>query len=90
MRVSLTPELESWISQKVTSGLYESGSEVIRDSLRLLRERDELRQRMVEDLREELALGVEQLDHGLSRPLTPKLIADVKKAGRKKIGIRAG
>lgn len=90
MRVSLTPELESWISQKVASGLYQSGSEVIRDSLRLLRERDELRQRMMEDLRKELALGVEQLDHGLSRPLTSKLIADVKKAGRKKIGIRAG
>lgn len=90
MRVSLTPELESWISQKVASGLYQSGSEVIRDSLRLLRERDELRQRMREDLRKELALGVEQLDHGLSRPLTSKLIADVKKAGRKKIGIRAG
>jgi antitoxin ParD1/3/4 len=90
MRVSLTPELESWVGQKVASGLYQSRSGLVRDSLRLLRERDELRHRMVEDLRSELALGVEQLDRGLSRPLTPRLVEQVKRAGRKRIGISAG
>lgn len=36
MNVSLTPELEELINQKVRSGLYNSASEVIREGLRLL------------------------------------------------------
>jgi antitoxin ParD1/3/4 len=43
MNVSLTPELEKLVQEKVKSGLYHSASEVIRDALRLLQERDELR-----------------------------------------------
>ena len=42
MNVSLTPELERFVRRKVESGLYNNASEVIRESLRLFRERDEL------------------------------------------------
>lgn len=45
MNVSLTPELEEMINQKVAGGMYHSASEVVREALRLLRERDERRQR---------------------------------------------
>ena len=38
MNISLTPELEELIHQKVASGLYHSASEVIREGLRLLKE----------------------------------------------------
>ncbi len=34
MNISLTPELENLVNQKVTSGLYHSASEVIREALR--------------------------------------------------------
>ena len=40
MNVSLTPELEKYIRRKVTSGLYNNASEVIREALRLLVERE--------------------------------------------------
>ena len=40
MNVSLTPELEKLVQDKVTSGLYQTASEVIREALRLLKERD--------------------------------------------------
>ena len=43
MNVSLTPELEKFVHGKVESGLYNNASEVIRESLRLLREHDEIR-----------------------------------------------
>jgi antitoxin ParD1/3/4 len=43
MNVSLTPELEKFVERKVESGLYNNASEVIRESLRLLREHDEIR-----------------------------------------------
>jgi antitoxin ParD1/3/4 len=35
MNVSLTPELESFIQGKVSTGLYYSASEVVREGLRL-------------------------------------------------------
>ncbi len=40
MNVSLTPELEQLVQEKVASGLYQTASEVVRDALRLLKERD--------------------------------------------------
>jgi len=86
MNVSLTIELEKWVDEKVRSGLYQSASEVVRDSLRLLRERDVQRQRMVEELRAELLLGVEQLDRGQARPFTGAVVRQVKQRGRKRIG----
>ena len=44
MNVSLTPELERFITEKVESGLYASNSEVVREGLRLLRRREQVRQ----------------------------------------------
>jgi antitoxin ParD1/3/4 len=64
MNVSLTPELERFVQDKVASGLYNSASEVIREALRLLREQDIVRQRRLEELRTEIALGIEQADRG--------------------------
>lgn len=36
MNVSLTPELERFVAERIASGLYRSGSEVVRAALRLL------------------------------------------------------
>jgi antitoxin ParD1/3/4 len=41
MNVSLTPELEELVNEKVRSGLYQTASEVVRDALRLLKQRDQ-------------------------------------------------
>lgn len=41
MNVSLTQELEELINDKVRAGLYRTASEVIRDALRLLKQRDD-------------------------------------------------
>jgi antitoxin ParD1/3/4 len=45
MNVSLTPQLEEFVRRKVESGLYNNASEVIRESLRLLIERDAAKER---------------------------------------------
>lgn len=45
MNVSLTSELERFVTQKVQSGLYTSNSEVVREALRLLRRRERVRRR---------------------------------------------
>ena len=64
MNVSLTPELEQMIQEKVATGLYSSASEVVREALRLMRGRDEDRQRKLEDLRREVAIGIADLEAG--------------------------
>lgn len=48
MNVSLTPELEKFVQDKVESGRYTSASEVVREALRLLEKR-ELRMREREE-----------------------------------------
>jgi antitoxin ParD1/3/4 len=64
MNVSLTPELEALVHDKVKSGRYLSASEVVREGLRLLEERDHLYQARLADLQKEINLGVEQSDRG--------------------------
>ena len=51
MNVSLTPEPEQLVQQKVKSGRYLSASEVVREALRLLHEQDQLRELRLERLR---------------------------------------
>lgn len=62
MNVNLTPELEKLIQEKVSSGLYNNQSEVVREALRLLVEQDRLREAHLVNLRAALATGLEQAD----------------------------
>jgi antitoxin ParD1/3/4 len=62
--VSLTPELEQLVRQKVESGRYLSISEVVREGLRLLEERDRLYQARLSELQTAVNIGIEQSDRG--------------------------
>ena len=59
MNVSLTPELEQYIQEKVSSGLYHSASEVVREGLRLLKEREQLQQIRMQELRQDIQAGLD-------------------------------
>ncbi|MBW4478487.1 MAG: type II toxin-antitoxin system ParD family antitoxin [Tolypothrix brevis GSE-NOS-MK-07-07A] len=63
MNVSLTPELEQLVHEKVKTGRYLSASEVVREALRLLEERDRIRETRLEALRSEIAIGIKQGDN---------------------------
>ena len=67
MNVSLTPELEKIVNSKVKSGLYNSASEVVREGLRLLQQRDEMRQMKLQALRNEIQQGIDDLEAGRAR-----------------------
>jgi antitoxin ParD1/3/4 len=61
MRVSLPPEYESYVRQKVENEGYASASEVFCESLRLLRERD---MQLLEALRADIQTGLKSLNRG--------------------------
>ena len=64
MNVSLTPQLEQFVRAKVDSGRYLSASEVVREGLRLLEERDRVYQARLADLQKEITIGIEEADRG--------------------------
>jgi antitoxin ParD1/3/4 len=82
MNVSLTPELEKLVENKVKSGLYHTASEVIRDGLRLLEERDRLYRARLEALRKDIRKGLES---GRATLFDPK---DLKKRVRRVLSRR--
>ena len=73
MNVSLTPQLEALIREKVASGRYNNASEVVRDALRQMEERD----RRLEALRTAIAVGDEQIARGEVVEWTPELRAEI-------------
>jgi len=64
MNVSLTPELEEFVSAKVGTGRYNSASEVVREALRLLEEHDSARAAQLAEFNGELGLRLASLDRG--------------------------
>lgn len=79
MNVSLTPELEQLVNEKVATGLYTSASEVVREALRLLKEKDEARSLTLRELKRDIAAGMDQLDRGQAAALN---MAEIKAKAR--------
>jgi antitoxin ParD1/3/4 len=67
MNVSLTPELEKIVALKVESGMYNSASEVVREGIRLLQQRDEMREMKLAALRRDIEEGVKASEEGRTR-----------------------
>ncbi|MGH2535443.1 MAG: type II toxin-antitoxin system ParD family antitoxin [Thermomicrobiales bacterium] len=74
MNVSLTPRLETMVRQKVASGRYNNASEVVREALRLMEERDRLK-----EFRTSLAVGEEQIKRGGGIEWTPDVMERLKR-----------
>ena len=82
MNISLTPHLEKLVHGKVERGLYNSASEVMREALRLMEERDQLRELRLEELRREIQKGI---DSGEATPLD---MEEIKARGRMRLAAR--
>ncbi len=59
MNVNLTPQLEEWVQQKVASGRYNNASEVVREALRLMEEREQEREAKLAWLRQAVQEGID-------------------------------
>ena len=76
MNVNLTPQLEDMVRQKVDSGLYSSASEVVREALRLMDEKDRLQAAKLSQLRKDIQEGWD------SGPAVAWNVEAVKRDGR--------
>lgn len=68
MNVSLTPELEKFVADKVATGRYTSSSEVVREALRLLEREEKSREEQIAEFNRELNKRIEALDRGEGIP----------------------
>ena len=72
MNVSLGMQWEQFVADKVQSGRYQTASEVLRDGLRLLEQRERTLDRVSfgtkAELEQRLQAGLDQLDAGRSVP----------------------
>jgi antitoxin ParD1/3/4 len=64
LNVSLTPELERFVQDHVASGRYQTASEVVREGLRLLEEREQERAAVLAGLKGKLKRAAEQAQRG--------------------------
>lgn len=59
LSITLPPKLANMVRNKVDEGSYSSNSEVIRDALRLLEEKDKMQAQKLEALRDDIRKGIE-------------------------------
>lgn len=64
MTLVLTPELDEFIQSQIANGKYTSTNEVIIATLQLLAERERLYQGRFEQLKQEIAIGVQEANRG--------------------------
>lgn len=79
MNINLTPQLEEMVRTKVSSGLYNSASEVVREALRLMEREDQVRAATLAQLRQDIQEG---LDSGPAGDLDAEAI---KRRGRERL-----
>lgn len=66
MNVSLTPELEQFVKNKVEKGRYNSASEVVREALRMLEDAEKARAAQLAEFHANVDRRLASLDRGES------------------------
>lgn len=84
--ISLPSELSALIDQAVEGGEFGNASEVVREALRQWKERRELHEARVEELR---ALWAEGLASGQPEAFTADSVSDIKAEGRERLRLQA-
>ena len=69
MELAVSPELQQIVREKVESGDDASADDLLREALQLLDDRDRLRAWKLEELRKEIAVGIQQAEQGMVAPL---------------------
>ncbi|MFZ5502540.1 MAG: type II toxin-antitoxin system ParD family antitoxin [Pseudomonadota bacterium] len=85
MNVSLPPELEARVRQRVESGMYGSASEVIREALRLFDAYEQVKTAKLDSLRQDIAKGLSDAQNGRAKEID---FSSLKQQGRQLLKTR--
>ena len=64
LQIALSPDQERFIEDRIASGRYLTPSEMIDEGLRLLKEREIIRQAAIVELKQEIQFGIDEADRG--------------------------
>jgi antitoxin ParD1/3/4 len=64
VNISITPELDTFLQNRVESGRYQTTSEVVREALRLLERHEQEREEAFHQLKAKLERGAGQAERG--------------------------
>ncbi len=80
MNISLPNDLNDFVIDQLNFGGYNNQSEVVREGLRLLRNRQEKLLR----LRSDIQAGAGDLENGNTKPLTDQLLSEIADRARRR------
>jgi len=89
MHIPLPHDVEELIARKVDAGEYETPSDLLIHAVYLLDSHDRMRQLQLEDLRREIAIGIEECDRGETEPFTAETVRRIAVEGRKRLAEEA-
>jgi antitoxin ParD1/3/4 len=86
MTVEIPPDLQQFVHQVIDNGSFKSETEVVGQALRLLQQR----QQKIEELRQEIQVGLDQLDRSEGIELKDEeelrlFFEDIKRRGRERL-----
>lgn len=90
MQVSLTPDLERFVEQKLKEGGFASASEVVGSALAMWKSQEELTPDDLDELRAEIEVGMAQSRRGESTPLDMEAIKEKVRRLRTSGGRKTG
>jgi antitoxin ParD1/3/4 len=94
MNVSIAPEQKRFIAGMVKSGRYVTSSEVVREGLRLLQQREEIRREYEEEVRRKIREGLDALERGEYEDFNDATLKEffdrIKREGRIRLKSRRG
>ncbi len=81
MNISITPQLEEFLQERVRAGRYNNVSEAVRAAVRLLQLQEQQYEARLAELRGEIDRGFEED----TVPYTRALLEDIKARGRERM-----
>lgn len=90
MEITLNPEMERLVDERLASGKYASAGEVVQDALRVLSLEEEAHQERRASLRREITAAIAQIERGECRRYDSAraLADDIKKERRRILAAR--
>jgi antitoxin ParD1/3/4 len=81
MNITLTPDSEQYLRDQLAAGKFPSADAAVSEALRRMREYD----RKMDELRRDIAVGIEQADQGLATEFNEATLERVKAKARQQV-----